>query len=307
MASQSTPTYKMPAPKSWLSTQSEILVDSFIDRRLPNDDDGFSHFASVLRRSNPLLPKIITGPLTTLSARVCDYWDLVPQERVKFHALKRQLLDAFCSHLIGLTIFQRDRKHAEERAMLDGLAFYQRPEGRNPCDAPFLHVKRKDRLEAIETCYFITIILSTAIDNPSIDEMPEGPLSFVPYSVIPEYLTAPDRTNAASLALAAKYFRRDTRPAGHVRMFRFDFTEAQWAAGAEEAQATNNQPGSSIAPDASIMDELGYRRIAQVSANSSSTHGAVSYCVLKLLAVKKERQSVCIPALIRDIDSNIQQ
>jgi hypothetical protein len=174
-------------------------------------------------------------------------------------------------------------------------------------DVPFQNAKREERLEAIESLYFLSIILSTGEDTPSVSKMPEGPTSYIPYYDPPSYLTAPKCTSAASLAMAAKYFRCDTHPELQFHVFRFEVSVKDWVASPDGAQMESER--SSIATEAAagpqaaaspsnqlptdaLTDEQGYRRIAQVSGNNSTMHGAVSYFMLKLFAIMKQHSKV---------------
>src|SRR5271170_2929455 len=199
------PNQEMWNPRAWLSAEAEAHVDSCIDTR-QGGADRFTSFTAVLRRSNPLVPVIITGPLHTLSMRLLGFWSMVPRDAVKFHQLKSELLAGFCCQLLGLSLFD-PRKVEVECSSLDGWSFYVRPASRNPQDSPFPYAKRDDRREAMEIIYFLTLILSTADASPSVAEMPEGSLAYLPYFPLPRYITAPKRRNAASLAMAARFFR----------------------------------------------------------------------------------------------------
>jgi len=207
------------------------------------------------------------------------FWSTVPRDAVKFHQLKSELLAGFCCQLLGLSLFD-PRKVEVERSSLDGWSFYVRPASRNPQDSPFPYAKRDDRLEAMEIIYFLTLILSTADASPSVAEMPEGSLAYLPYFPPPRYITAPKRRNAASLAMAARFFRLDIRPKQY-QVFDFNLAVEHWTWTPDDN------------PQTSDRDETRYRRIAQLSANKSSRHSAVSYFVLKLLNAIKE-VSVCI-------------
>ena len=223
--------YEMPNPKAWLEDLTELTFDSYSSSR-HSVIEPFTGFTDVLRRSNPLLPLCITGPLNTLSTRILAYWKNVPREKVEFYDLKLELLAAFCSRVENLSIFMRSvielNRAIPKREMFDGTRFYMRPASRSSSDSPFPYAKRGERLEA-ETLYFITIILSTAEDKPSVPPAPEGAVRYIPYYDTPRYLTAPKRLNAASLAVAARFFRFDTRPEPNVRVFHFESTAEDWA------------------------------------------------------------------------------
>jgi hypothetical protein len=272
--------YEMPNPHAWLTAASEEVMDLFISQRQPPNNDPFSWFMEVLRRSNPLIPPIITGPLSTLRMRVLAFWSAIPSDNVQFYDLKAELLAGFCSHLQALQFF--DAGGDVDRLMLRGFRFYVRHPSRNPEESPFSHSKRDDRLEAMETVYFLTLILSTAENTPPPIHMVEGPLDYIPYYPSFPQLTSPKRRNAASLALAARFFRLDTRQ----RVFDFDLTAEDWVAwNPDEPQAADLEG-----------NESGYRHIAQLSANKSTRHSAVSYFVLKLLTIRKEVRThpVCL-------------
>jgi hypothetical protein len=187
-----------------------------------------------------------------------------------------------------------------DRFALEGIDFYVRPQSRQPSEYPFPSAKRDERLEAVETLYFLTLILSTAYDTPPICDTPEGAVKFIPYYEVPQSLTAPRRNNAASLAVVARFFRLDRRRDLRGRVFNFDISVEGWATpdtvlpadmeSEEPSTSTLESDESQVA--AFERDEKGYRRIAQVSGNKSSMHGAVSYFVLKLLAVMKEFRQV---------------
>ena len=279
-------TCEMLNPRAWLAAASEDIMDLCISQRQPHNDDPFTCFMQVLRRSNPLVPLIITGPLSTLRTHVLMFWGAIPLANVQFHHLKAELLGGFCSHLQGLRIFNENIE--ADRLTLDGLRFYVRQPFRNPEESPFPHAKRDERLEAMETVYFLTLILSTAENTLSPSDMPEGPLEYIPYYTSIPNITAPKRRNAASLALAAQSFRLDTR-SKQYRVFDFDLTAKDWAWTPDEPQAA-----------ALEGDESGYRHIAQLSANKSTRHSAVSYFVLKLLAIMKEVRtySTCLLHLV---------
>lgn len=267
--------FEMPNSRAWLTAASEAVMDIYTSQRQQcRDDDPFACFMQVLRRSNPLVPPIITSPLSTLQTRVLALWDAIPHDKVQFHCLKAELLAGFCSHLRALRIFNENMD--VDRLELDGLRFYVGRPSRDPEDSPFPHAKRDDRLEAIETVYFLTVILSTAENAPSVSDMPEGSLEYIPYYTPIPCIAAPKRRNAASLALAARSFRLDTRPKKY-RVFDFDLTAQEWT-------WTPNEPQAAIFEG----NEGGYRRIAQLSAKKSTRHGAISYFVLKLLAIMKE-------------------
>jgi hypothetical protein len=219
--------YSMPLPKAWVDAQTESRFDLYTPLR-QHGDDAFTRFADVLRRSNPLLPPVITGPLCTLPDRVLAQWETVSPEGVEFHQEKHELLDAFCIHVKNLPIFS-GRNITPDRAPLEGLEFYSRPPSRDPDDSPFPYAKRDDRLEATESLYFITIILSTGEKTPVVSKMHEGYVNYLPYATVPRYLTSPQRCNSASLALAARFFRlNDKRPEPKRRVFRFDISIAEW-------------------------------------------------------------------------------
>jgi hypothetical protein len=267
--------YEMPNPRAWLTAASESLMDACTAQRVQwGQTDPFTCFMQVLRRSNPLVPPLITGPLNTLAMRLQAFWHSVPSDSVLHHGLKSELLAGFSRRLQGLPIFNGNRE--PDRLALEGLQFYIRRPSQSPEEPPFPSAKRDERLEAIESIYFLTIILSTAQDAPLVSEMPEGPLEYIPYYCDVPFITVPKRRNAASLAMAAKFFRQDTRPP-RFRVFDFDLTVQQWMWAPDEPQAAPLD-----------RDEDGYRHIAQVSANKSTRHSAISYFVLKLLAVMKE-------------------
>jgi hypothetical protein len=272
--------YEMPNPKAWLTAESEELMDSYIQER-PLGNDPFTSFAQVLRRSNPLVPLIITGPLSSLRTRLLTFWNAVPRDKIAFHQLKSELLEGFCRHLESLSLFKEKREELDRLALM-GVRFYVRQPSRNPQLYPFPNAKRDERLEAAETVFFLTLILSTADDAPSVSEMPEGPLAYIPYYERPQFLTAPKRKNAASLAIAARFFRLDTRPKQY-RIFDFDLTVDQWTWAPDAAQVTPFQ-----------TDEGGYRYIAQLPAKNATRYSAVSYFVLKLLAIRREATEVRI-------------
>ena len=176
----------MPNPKAWLDDATEDIFDSCASTR-QSGADAFTSFTNVLRRSNPLLPPCITGPLESLSCRLLEYWEAVPREKVEFWDLKSQLLAAFCSHLNSLLIFQESNA-PPPRAMLDGIQFYRRPASRRSGQPPFVSAKRGEHLEAAESLWFLTVILSTAEDKPLDPPMPEGPVRFIPYYDVPQYI-----------------------------------------------------------------------------------------------------------------------
>jgi hypothetical protein len=265
--------YQMPNPQAWLSMESEQLMDWHIPQRQLGDDP-FTHFIEVLRRANPLVPPIITGPISSLSTRLAQFWSAVPPDAVQFHGLKLDLLVGFCHHLESLSLFEPNRV-AAERLVRMGLRFYSRHLSRDPRDSPFPNAKRDERLEAVETVFFLTLILSTADDAPSVGEAPEGPVAYIPYYTPPLHVTAPKRKNAASLAMAARFFRLDTRPKQY-RVFDFDLTVGHWTWSPKAAQGA-----------AFETDEGGYRHIAQLPGKNATKHSAVSYFVLKLLAVMR--------------------
>lgn len=264
----------MRVPRAWLSAEAEAHVDSCSNQR-QGGNDLFTSFTAVLRRSNPLVPLIITGPLHTLSTRLLGYWSTVPRDVVQFHQLKSELLVGFCFQLRDLSLFKESRVEFD-RSSLEGWRFYVRPPSRKPQDSPFPYAKRDDRLEAMEIIYFLTLILSTAQVSPLVGEMPEGALAYLPYFPSPQYITAPKRRNAASLAMATRFFRLDTRPKQY-QVFDFQLTVKDWEWTPDNPQASPSD-----------RDETRFRRIAQLSANKSSRHSAVSYFVLKLLNAIKE-------------------
>jgi len=286
--------YEVPHHKAWLDDTTEIHLDSFTSDR-QGGVDAFSNFTNVLRRSNPLLPLRITGPLHSLSTRLLAYWESVPRDKVEFYDLKLELLAAFCSRMENLSIFKSNTTDPN-RLVIDGMRFYRRSGLRTSAESPIPNVKRGERLEAAESLYFITIILSTAEDEPPVPPMPEGPVRYIPYYDVPRYLTAPKRENAASLAVAAKFFRLDTRPEQHHRVFRFDSTVEAWAWGPNLEGGAYQQAGSSESSGSQTVvlsnDEAGYRRIARLMGNTCSIHGGVSYFVLKLIAVLQEHKNV---------------
>jgi hypothetical protein len=293
----------MSNPNAWLDDETERHFDSCASER-EGGGDIFTNFTNVLRRSNPLLPPVITGPLKTLSTRLLAHWRSVPKDKVKFHELKSELLAAFCLHLENLAIFQASR-FEPSRSILDGLQFYSSPPSRSSGDHPFPNVRRSERLEVAECLYLLTVILSTAEDEPLVYAMPEGAVRYIPYYDVPQYLTAPKRGNAASLASAAMFFRLDTRQELHQRVFRFESAAealawdpnlAQESVAAPEGVSTQRnvtvQASTSQSIRQPLNDEAGYRRIAKVAGNACSIHGGVSYLVLKLMAVLKEYQTV---------------
>lgn len=295
--------YEMPNHKAWLDAKSEALLDSCVLQR-QQGLNPFTRFTDVLRRSNPLLPSLITGLLNTLSTCMLRLWDTFPESNVQFHKQKRNLLDAFCCHLGNLSIFD-NRTIDADRLAVDGMQFYIRPATRDPSDPPFANAKHDEHLEAVESLWFLTIILSTSEDAPLVSQMPEGSVHYIPYYNPPQYVTSPRWTNAISLAMVTKFFRMDNRPEPRHRVFRFDISVEDWESlpdGAQNAMAEVRQPqaagmsgdGAQAAPLPIVqpVEETGYRRIAQVSGNKSSMHGAVSYFVLKLLAVLKEHRKV---------------
>jgi hypothetical protein len=291
----------MPNHKAWLDGATEALFDSSAPER-QHGDDPFTCFTDVLRRSNPLLPLRVTGPLCSLSDRLLTYWESVPQEKIQFYDIKSLLLAAFCTHMENLKIFKPGNVELA-RAPLEGIRFYMRPESRKSTDSPFSNARRGERLEAAESLYFITVILSTAEDEPEIAPMPEGSARYMPYYDVPKYLTAPKRENAASLAAATKFFRLDTRPELHQRVFCFESTVEGWAWGPNLEGGASQQTSSSESNDnqtgAWLNDEAGYRHIAKVTADVCSIHGAVAYFVLKLIAVLREHITVsAIPPYI---------
>lgn len=284
----------MPNPKAWLDNTAEHVYDLHAPAR-QGGPDAFTKFTNVLRRSNPLLPLHITGPLDTLSTRLLQYWEGVPREKVEFWELKSELLAAFCSRLKNLSLF-KPLVIDPNRAMLDGIEFYMRPASRRSSETPFPYARRGERLEATESLYFLTIILSTGEDEPLVPPMPEGPVPFIPYYNPPRYLTAPKRPNAASLAVAARFFRFDERPELAQRVFRFESTAESWAWGPNLergiAPRQAGSEGSQWQAGVLLNDEAGYRRIAGVMENSCSPHGGVSYFVLKLIGAWKEYKAV---------------
>jgi hypothetical protein len=60
-----------PNPKAWLNDETERCFDMCALGR-QGGGDAFTDFTNVLRRSNPLLPPVITGPLHTFQ-RVCSH------------------------------------------------------------------------------------------------------------------------------------------------------------------------------------------------------------------------------------------
>jgi hypothetical protein len=276
------PGYEMPNPKAWLPVESEIFLDSCVGEP---EGDELTCFVNVLRRYNPLLPAIITGPLDTFSARLAAFWSNIPENRVEFHQLKSSLLAGFCLRLAGLSILQPGRVETN-RLALEGLRFYLRHPSRNPEESPFPHAKRDERLEAAECLYFISLILSTADDNPSPSDTPEA--LYMPYYQAPQYLTAPKRRNAASLALAVRYFRLDHRGGkGGARVFDFDVSAEQWAAFSEK-----KSNGEDESPE--DEDEAAERLLAEMAGmhGKSSRHGAASYFIIKLMGVMKDFKGV---------------
>ena len=179
--------YEMPNPKAWLDDTTEIAFDSCASGR-HSGVDTFTSFTDVLRHSNPLLPLRLTGPLHSLSRRLAEYWESIPRETVTFYDLKLELLVAFCSRIQNLKIFKSEAIEPN-RALVDGMRFYTRSGLRNSTDSPFPNARCSERFEAAESLYFITIILSTAEDELPVPPMPEGPVRFIPYYNMPNYLS----------------------------------------------------------------------------------------------------------------------
>lgn len=302
------PVYEMPNPREWLESATEHIVDSLAEARQDDGTDPFTAFTNVLRRANPLLPPIITGPLVDLSSRLHEYWVAIPPTKVEHWGLKSQLLDAFCTRLKGLSIFNPELSISPNRAALLGFEFYRRPPSQAAHESPFPHARRGERLEAIEDLWFVTILLSTSEDKPVIGPMPEGALRFVPYYDIPMYLTAPKRTNAASLALAARHFRMDQRPEENLRAFSFESTVEGWTWGPDREVIREGPQGGSESNQEQIEpwvnDEDGYRRIAGVVGKSCSIHAGVSYLILKLMRVLDEHNAVGAIPIILGLKSN---
>src|SRR5260370_34000825 len=173
--------YEMQNPKAWLSTELEQLMDSCVIQQ-QHGNDLFTHFTQVLRQLNPLIPLIIMGPLSSLSTQLQALWDAVPCDKVLYHDLKSELLAGFSDHLGCLSLFNEGRVEANHLPP-EGLSFYTH----HPLwDPPFPYAKHKECLKAIESIYFLTLILSTANDAPSVSYMPEGPLLSIPYSPAPQ-------------------------------------------------------------------------------------------------------------------------
>lgn len=282
---------EMPNPKAWLNDETECHFDLCALERQGGGDD-FTNFTDILRRSNPLLLPVITGPLKTLSMRVLAHWRAVPEAKVQFHELKSELLAAFCFRLEHLEIFRASR-FEPSRSMLDGLQFYIRHPSRSPSDYPFPNARRTERLEVVECLYLLTVILSTGEDEPVVSALPEGDAQYILYYDAPQYLTAPKRGNAASLAAAAMFFRVDTRQELNLRAFCFESAAEALAWDpnlTQESTAVHEGVAVSKSGKQPLNDEAGYRRIVKVTANACSVHGGVSYLVLKLMAVWKEHQ-----------------
>jgi hypothetical protein len=186
-----------------------------------------------------------------------------------------------------LGLFRFGRASSESRPV-EGLSFFIRPAARNPTDPPFPFVRRDERLEATESLYLLTVLLSTADVSPTVSDIPGGPVRYIPYYDVPEPITAPKRTNAASLAMAARYFRRDTRTPSRLRVFDFDPAPERWV-------YTHTAQGAST-----MTDEDWYRTIAKLTGKQGSLHGAVCYFVLKLDTIMKAGKlvSACSTRLI---------
>lgn len=260
---------------AWLSAESEQHLDLCIDQRRTGNDP-FTCFVDVLRRSNALVPPVITGPLATLSSRLLAFWRGILPDKVEFYDLKRDLLEAFCRHLQGLLMFQQ-RNIEPSRLALEGFQFYTRSSSRDAADPPFSAAKRDERLEAIETIYFVTLILSTAEEDPSVAEMPEGAVCYLPYYQPVQTFSVPKRTSAVSLARTAKFFRLDKRGDTRNSVFDFDCSAHSWAS---EGTLTHQ----------SRLEH--YRALSQVQGKGGTKHGAVSYFVLKLCTVMGEAEKV---------------
>ena len=122
-----------------------------------------------------------------------------------YHNLKSKLLAGFSDHLGHLSLFNEGRVEADHLPP-EGLSFCTHHPSWDLQDLPFPYAKHEEHLKAIKLIYFLTLILSTADDAPSVSDMPEGPLLYIPYYLAPQHITAPKHRNAASLAMAAKFF-----------------------------------------------------------------------------------------------------
>ncbi len=262
-------------PPAWLRGTEEARIDSAAVQPLPQDD-SFTAFTNVLRCSNPLLPAILTGPLDSLSTRLTKYWQgIPPQQRANIlhYELKTALLEGLAVHLACLGIFSSD-KVGTDRRPVEGFSFFISPPTRTPEQPPFPSARRDERLEATETLFLLTVLLSTAEDSPQVSAIPGDPVRYIPYYDVPETLSAPKRSSAASLALAARYFRRDSRPGHHRRVFNLDSAPERWVH-SPKSQESNQD----------LTEEDSYRLIAKLIGKQGSLHGAVCYFLLKLKAV----------------------
>lgn len=265
-------------PQSWLTARGEAYLDSQVIQPLPGDD-SFTAFTHVLRRSNPLLPSILTGPLATLSTRLTELWRRIPLERrinVQHYDLKLELLEGFAAHLSCLGIFSSDRV-GNDRRPVEGFSFFISPPSRKPDQHPFPSARRDERLEATETLFLLTALLSTAEDSPQVSNTLGNPVRYIPYYDVPEMLTAPKWSNTASLALAARYFHWDLHPDQHRHhTFSLDSAPEHWVH-SPTAQESNQE----------MTEEDLYRLIAKLIGKKGSLHGAVCYFLLKLKAVMR--------------------
>ena len=268
--------YEMWNPKAWLSAELEQVMDLCV-RQQQHGNDLFTHFTQVLQQSNPLIPLIIMGPLSSLLTWLQALWDAVPHNKVLYHDLKSELLAGFSDHLRHLSLFNEGRVEVEaEHLPLEGLSFYTHHPSWDPQDPPFLYAKCKECLKAIKLIYFLTLILSTADDAPSVSDMPEGPLLYIPYYLVPQHITAPKCRNVASLAMAAKFFQLDTCPKQY-HIFDFNLTVDDWTWAPDTLQEV-----------LSAGDEAAYHTIAALLSSKNTQHAVVSFLVLKLLTVMKE-------------------
>ncbi len=266
---------KLYASQAWLSRADKARLDSDAAQPLP-EDDSFTAFTNVLRRSNPLLPAILTGPLNSLSTCLTDFWQGIPLQwrtNIRHYELKTALLEGLPVHLACLGIFSSDTVGTDRRPV-EGFSFFISPPTRTPEQPPFPSARRDERLEATETLFLLSVLLSTAEDSPQVSAIPGDPVQYIPYYDVPETLSAPKWNNAASLALAARYFRRDSPPGHRRHVFNLDSAPECWVH-SPKAQELNQD----------LTEEDTYRLIAKLIGKQGSLHGVVCYFLLKLKAV----------------------
>lgn len=278
----------------WLSASNELKYSDGIAARRPKSQNPLSKFLAVARRSQPLIPLNLEGPLEDFVTRVATLWDSEANRNAYLYHEKRSLALSTAQYISRLPIITTFAPL--EQRYTSGQEFYKRLSQPRPFEVPIANSKKTLRSEALEAFYILTRLFWTVNVYCAPPLAPEGNVAYIPYYT--EYPAPPKRTRASDLARISMFFRQEAslpEQKRHFSLHSFTRTSIKPPRQEHAVPLTKEyyQEGAGVAAGALQARE------------KTPLESGIMYFVAKLMELKDYDRMVWVPSNQKPLDSNL--